>query len=70
MEGDLNAARSRTGYSISMKSDFDEVDDQFQEIILKTRGSLMKFEAHTRRDLMDISSLDNIKSSTLDRIIT
>jgi len=31
MGGDLNAATSRTGYSISTKSHFEKVDNQFQE---------------------------------------
>ena len=33
MGGDLNAATSRTGYSISTKSHFEKVDNQFQEFI-------------------------------------
>jgi len=33
MGGDLNAATSRTGYSISTKSHFEKVDSQFQEFI-------------------------------------
>ena len=39
MGGDLNAATSRTGYSISTKSHFEKVDDQFQEFIQRTKGS-------------------------------
>jgi hypothetical protein len=36
MGGDLNAATSRTGYSISTKSHFEKVDNQFQEFIQRT----------------------------------
>ena len=49
--GDLNAATSRTGYSISTKSHVEKVDNQFQEFIQRTGGSLIQFEAHTRKDL-------------------
>jgi len=66
MGGDLNAATSRTGYSILTKSHFERVDNQFQEF----RGSLIQSEAHTRKDLMGGASLDDIKSATLDHIIT
>jgi len=38
MEGDLNAATSRTGYSISTKSHFEKEDNQFQECIQRTGG--------------------------------
>jgi len=67
---DLNAATSRTGYSISTKSHFEKVDNQFQEFIQRTGGSLIQSEAHTRKDLMSGTSLDDIKSATLDHIIT
>ena len=70
MGGDLNAATSRTGYSISTKSHFEKVDNQFQEFIQRTGGSLNQSEAHTRKDLMGGASLDDIKSATLDHIIT
>jgi len=70
MGGDLNAATSRTGYSISTKSHFEKVDTQFQEFIQRTGGSLIKSETHTRKDLMGGASLDDIKSETLDHIIT
>jgi len=70
MGGDLNAATSRTGYSISTKSHFEKVDNQFQECIQRTGGSLIQSEAHTRKDLMGGASLDDIKSATLDHIIT
>ena len=70
MRGDLNAAMSRTGYSISTKSLFEKVDDQFQEFIQRTGGSSIQSEAHTRKDPMGGASLDDIKSATLDHIIT
>jgi len=70
MGGDLNAALWRTGYSISTKSYFEKVDNQFQEFIQKTGGSLIQSEAHTRKDLMSSASLDDVKSATLDHIIT
>ena len=63
MGGDLNAATSRTGYSISTKSHFEKVDNQFQELIRRTGGSLIQSEAHTRKDLMGGASLDDIKSA-------
>ena len=66
MGGDLNAAMSRSGYSISTKSHFEKVDNQFQEFIKRTGGSLIQSEAHTRKDLMGGASLDDIKSATLD----
>jgi len=68
--GDLNAATSRTGYSISTKSHFVKVDYQFQEFIQRTGGSPIQSEAHTRKDLMGGASFDDIKSATLDHIIT
>ena len=69
--GDLNAATSRTGYSISesTKSHFEKVDFQFQEFIQRTGGSLIQSEAHTRKDLIGGASLDDITSATLDHII-
>jgi len=70
MGGDLNAATSRTGYSVSTKSHFEKIDNQFQEFIQRTGGSLIPSEVHTRKDLMGGASLDNIKSATLDHIIT
>jgi len=70
MGGDLNAATSHTGYSISTKSHFEKVDNQFQEFIQRTGGSLFQSEAHTCKDLMGGVSLDDIKSATLDHIIT
>jgi len=70
MGGDLNVATSRTGYSISTKSHFQKVDNQFQEFIQRTGGSLTQSEAHTCKDLMDGASLDEIKSATLHHIIT
>jgi len=70
MGGDLNAATSRTEYSISNKSHFEKVDNQFQECIQRTGGSLIQSEAHTHKDLMGGASLDDIKSATLDHIIT
>jgi len=42
MGGDLNAATSRTGYSISTKSHFEKVDHQFQEFIERRGGSLIQ----------------------------
>ena len=68
--GDLYAATSCTGYSISTKSHFEKVDNQFQEFIQRTGGSLIQSEAHTCKDLMGGASLDDIKSATLDHIIT
>jgi len=59
MGGDLNAATSRTGYSISTKSHFEKLDNQFQESIQRTGGSLIQSEAHTRKDLMCAASLDD-----------
>jgi len=38
--GDMNVATSRTGYSISTKSHFEKVDNQFQNFIQRTGGSL------------------------------
>jgi len=70
MGGDLNAATSRTEYSSSTKSHFEKVDNQFQEIIQRTGASLIESEAHTCKDLMGGASLDDIKSATLDHIIT
>ena len=70
MGGDLNAAMSRTGYSISTKSHFEKVDNQFQKFIQRTGGSLIQSEAHTRKDLMGGATLDDIKSATLHHIIT
>ena len=32
MRGDLNAATSRTGYSISTKSHFEKIDNQFKNL--------------------------------------
>ena len=69
MGGDLNTATSHTGYSISTKSHFEKVDNQFQEFIQRTGGSLIQPEAHTRKDLMGGASLGDIKSATLDHII-
>jgi len=70
MGGNLNAATSHTGYSISTKSHFEKVDKQFQEFIQRTGGSLIQSEAHKRKDLMGGASLDDIKSATLDHIMT
>ena len=70
MGGDLSAATSHTGYSISTKSHFEKVNNQFQECFQITGGSLIQSEAHTRKDLMGGASLDDIKSATLDHIIT
>jgi uncharacterized protein YvpB len=70
IRGDLNAATSRTGYSISTKSHFEKVDNQFQEFIQRTGGSLIQSEARTRKDLLGGASLDDIKSATLDHIFT
>jgi len=70
MRGDLNAATSRLGYSISTKSHFEKVDNQLQEFIQRTGGSLIQSEAHTHKDLMGSASLDDIKRATLDHIIT
>jgi len=69
MGGDLNAATPRTGYSISTKSHFEKVDNQFQ-FIQRTEGSLIQSEAYTSKDLMGSASLDEIKSATIDHIIT
>jgi len=70
MGGDWNAATLRTGYSISTKSHFEKVDNQFQEFIQRTGGLLIQSDAHTRKDLMGSVSRDDIKSATLDHIIT
>jgi len=70
MGGDLNAATSHTGYSISTKSPFAKVDSQFQEFIQRRGGSLIQSEAHTRKDLIGGASLDDIKNATFDHIIT
>jgi len=43
---------------------------RFQEFIQRTGGSLIQSEAHTRKDLIGGASLDDIKSATLDNIIT
>jgi len=47
------------------KSHFEKVDNQFQEFIqrLGTGGSLIQYEAHTRKDLMGGASLDDIKTA-------
>jgi len=66
----LNTTTSRLGYSISTKSHFEKLDNQFQEFIQRTGGLLIQSEAHTRKDLMGGASLDDIKSATLDHIIT
>jgi len=47
MGGDLNAATSRTGYSMPTKPHFEKVDNQFQEFIQRTEGSLNQ-SIHTR----------------------
>jgi len=60
MGGDLNAATSRTGYSIPTKSYFEKVDNQFQEFIQRTGESLIQSEAHARKDLIGGASLDDI----------
>jgi len=65
----LEAATSRTGYSISTKSHFEKVDNQFQ-FIQRTEGSLIQSEGYTSKDLMGSASLDDIKSATLYHIIT
>jgi len=70
MRGDMNAATSRTGYSISTKYHFEKVDTQSQEFIQRTGGSLIQSEAQTRKNLMGGASLDDIKSATLDHIMT
>jgi len=67
---DMNAATSRTGYSISTKSHFEKVGNQFQPFIQRTGVSQIQSEAHTRKDLTGGASLDDIKSGTLDHIIT
>jgi len=69
MGGDLDAATSGKGYSISTKSHFEKVDNKFQEFIQRTGGSLIQSEAHTRKDLIGGASLDAIKRATLDHII-
>ena len=70
MGGDLNATTLRTGYSISTKSYFEKVDNQFQGFIQRTGGSSIQYEARTCKVLMGGASLDDIKSATLDHIIT
>ena len=70
MGGDLNAATSRTGFSISEKPHSEKVDNQFQEFNQRTGESLIQSEANIRKDLMGGASLDDIKSATLDQIIT
>ena len=57
MGGDLDAATSGKGYSISTKSHFEKVDNKFQEFIQRTGGSLIQSEAHTRKDLMVVHHL-------------
>ena len=64
MGGDLNAATSRTGYSISTKPHFEKVDNQFQEFIQRTGGSLIQSNANTRKDLMGGASLSYQKCNT------
>jgi len=70
MGGDLNAATSRTGFSISEKPHSEKVDNQFQEFNQRTGESLIQSEANIRKDLMGGASLDDIKSATLHHIIT
>jgi len=48
----------------------ENVDNQFQEFVQRTGSSLILSEAHTRKDLTGGASLDDIKSATLDHIIT
>jgi len=62
--------RQHTGYSISTKSHFEKVDNQFQEFIQRTGESQIQSEAFKRKNLMGGASLDDIKSATLDHIIT
>jgi len=45
MGGDLNATTLRTGYSISTKFHFEQVDNQFQECIQRKGGSLIQSKA-------------------------
>jgi len=66
---DLNAATLRTRHSTSTKSHFEKIDNQFQEFIQRTGGSLIQSEAHTRKDLIGGASLGDITSATLDHII-
>ena len=70
MKGNLNAATSHPGYSISTKSHFEKLDNPFQDFIQRTRRSLIQSEVHTRKDLMGGASLDHITSATFDHIIT
>ena len=52
--GDLNATTLRKGYSISTKSHFEEVHNQFEECMKRTYGSLFQTEAQTRKDLLHV----------------
>jgi len=54
--GDLNATTLRKGYSISTKSHFEEVHNQFEEFMKRTYGSLFQTEAQTRKDLLGDTS--------------
>jgi len=45
---DLNVATSCTGYSISTKYHFEKADNQFQEFVQRTRGSLVESEARAK----------------------
>ena len=65
MGGDLNAATSRTGYSISTKSHFEKVNNKFQIFIQRTGGSLIQSETHTRKDLLGGASLVDVKRAHL-----
>ena len=56
--------------SLILRSHFEKVDNQFEEFIQRTGGSLIPSEAYTRKDLMGGASLDEIKSAILDHIIT
>jgi len=62
--------RQRRVQDIQSRQSLILVVNQFQEFIQRTGGSLIQSEAHTLKDLMGGASLDDIKSATLDRIIT
>jgi len=49
MGGDLNAATSHTGHSISTESYLEKVHIQFQKNIQRSGGSLIQSQAHTAK---------------------
>ena len=70
MRGNLNAATSRTGYSISTESYSEKVHIQFQNHYSKNRRITDSISGTHCKDLMGGASLDDITSAPLDHTIT